>query len=54
MDLMQLASYKIMEAYNAMLMSHMQAPQIPGYSRVNVQQILKADQQALGHSELGE
>ena len=46
MDLMQLASYKVMEAYNALLMSHMQAPQILGYSKVNVQQILKADQQA--------
>ena len=46
MDLMQLATYAIVEEYNSMLLNHLQSHVIPGYNKVTLQQVLKADQQA--------
>ncbi|CAJ1339650.1 unnamed protein product, partial [Effrenium voratum] len=46
MDLMQLATYAVVEEYNSMLLNHLQSHAIPGYNKVTLQQVLKADQQA--------
>ena len=46
MDLMQLATYAVVEEYNSMLLNHLQSHAVPGYNKVTLQQVLKADQQA--------
>lgn len=45
-DLVNVASYAVMERYNTFLMSHLQEAPPPGYARVSIHQVLQADQQA--------
>lgn len=46
LDLVGVASYNVVQAYNAFLMNHLQVDPPPGYAKVSVQQILRADKQA--------
>ena len=45
-DLVGVASYAVMERYNAFLMSHLQEAPPPGHARVSIHQVLQADQHA--------
>lgn len=46
MDLIGAASFSVMEQYNRFIMSQLREQPPPGYSRVSIQQILKADREA--------
>ena len=46
MDLVGGATFKVCEAYHRFLMSHLQADAPPGYQKVGISQVLRADQEA--------
>ena len=46
MDLVGAASFHVVEAYNRFLISQLQETQIAGYSKISIQQILRADREA--------